>query len=76
MPDPEQQGKFTPHAATLWRRIPAAAQAKLLSGVYCRRCGHMVTITNYSGRIVEGDLLLTGICATCGGVVARLVEPS
>ena len=74
MPDPEQQGKFTPQAATLWRRIPAWAQAKLLSSVYCKRCGHMVTITNYSGEIVEGDLLLTGVCAECGGVVARLVE--
>jgi hypothetical protein len=74
MPDPEQQSKFTPHAATLWRRIPASAQAKLLTHVYCTHCGGMVTITNYSGRIVEGDLLLTGVCAECGGVVARLVE--
>ena len=74
MSEAEETGKFTPHAATLWRRVPAWAQAKLLANVYCAHCGAMVTITNYSGRIVEGDLLLTGLCARCGGVVARLIE--
>jgi hypothetical protein len=33
-----------------------------------------VTITNFSGTINRGDLLLVGKCAECHGDVARVIE--
>ena len=34
----------------------------------------MTTITNFTGRVERGDLVLKGTCSTCGGDVARLIE--
>ena len=31
-------------------------------------------MVKYSGQVKQGDLLLTGICATCGEKMARLLE--
>jgi hypothetical protein len=64
---------FTPLAAKLWAVIPSDSRKKLLCNVYCRRCG-MTTITNFSGAVMSGDLLLVGKCAECHGDVARLIE--
>lgn len=48
---------------------------RLLSNVWCDRCSHETTITNFiSGTIKGGDLLLVGKCAECHGEVARVVE--
>jgi hypothetical protein len=33
-------------------------------------------MVKYSGEVKQGDLLLTGICTTCGEQVARLLETS
>jgi hypothetical protein len=64
---------FTPPAAKLWAAIPSDSRKKLLSNVYCSKCG-MTTITNFSGVVRSGDLLLVGKCAECHGDVARLIE--
>ena len=66
--------KFTPAAAKLWETIPAASRKMLLSNVWCRKCGHAVTIANFSGTVQGGDLLLVGSCSECFSEVARLVE--
>ena len=66
--------KFTPPAAKLWEAIPASVRKTLLSNVWCGKCGHAITITNFSGSIKGGDLLLVGSCSECFGEVARLVE--
>lgn len=34
----------------------------------------MTTITNFSGAVRSGDLLLVGKCAECHGDVARLID--
>jgi hypothetical protein len=34
----------------------------------------VTTITAYQGAVVKGDLVLTGVCSTCGGPVRRLIE--
>ena len=31
-------------------------------------------MVDFSGREVQGDLVLSGACATCGGKVTRLIE--
>jgi endogenous inhibitor of DNA gyrase (YacG/DUF329 family) len=46
----------------------------VLDNVWCPACRKATTMTQYSGQVKEGDLLLTGRCATCGQKVARLLE--
>jgi len=67
---------FTAPAAKLWEAIPADARMKLLANVWCGKCRHEVTITNFTGAVKGRDLLLVGKCAVCHGDVARLIESS
>ncbi len=66
--------KFTTPATKLWLAIPADIRTQLLSDVWCGKCRHEVTITNFSGAVRAGDLLLVGKCSECQGDVARVVE--
>lgn len=66
--------KFTAPAAKLWAAIPSDGKKLLLSNVWCGNCRHAVTITNFSGTVKAGDLLLVGTCAECHGDVARVIE--
>ena len=70
----ESLPQFTAPAAKLWENIPADIRKRLLSNVWCGSCRHDVTITNFSGTVKTGDLLLVGKCAVCRGDVARLIE--
>ena len=70
----ESPTTFTPKAAEIWANIPADAKKRLLANVWCSRCRHSVTITNVTGAIKAGDLLLVGLCSECRGDVARVVE--
>jgi hypothetical protein len=65
---------FTTPAAKLWAAIPPDKRKLLLSNVWCGTCRRDVTITNFSGTVKAGDLLLVGKCAECQGDVARLIE--
>jgi hypothetical protein len=53
---------FTKPASKLWTAIPADTRKLLLSNVWCGKCRHEVTITNFSGAVKGGDLLLVGKC--------------
>lgn len=68
--------KFTAPAAKLWVTIPSHTKKLLLSNVWCGKCRHEVTITNFSGAVKAGDLLLVGLCSECRGDVARVIETS
>lgn len=70
----ESLPKFTGPAAELWAAMPSDSKRLLLSNVWCGKCGHAVTITNFSGAVKAGDLLLVGLCAECHGDVARVIE--
>ena len=48
----------------------------MLSNVWCGQCRHETTITNFTGTLKGGDLLLVGQCAECQGNVARVIEGS
>lgn len=67
---------FTPQARQRWDSFPADFRQRILSNVWCSQCRHEVTITNFSGTIKHGDLLLVGKCAECHNDVARLIEGS
>lgn len=66
--------KFTAPAAKLWAAIPNDIKKLLLSNVWCGKCRREVTITNFSGAVKAGDLLLVGKCAECHDDVARIIE--
>lgn len=66
--------KLTRHAAKLWAKVPAHAKKLLLSNVWCVQCRHEVTITDFAGTVVGGDLVLQGSCSECRGDVARVME--
>lgn len=66
--------KFTGLAAERWATIPSELKKLLLSNVWCGNCRQEKTITNFSGSIKKGDLLLEGLCSECNGDVARLIE--
>ena len=66
--------KFTATAAKLWATIPSHSKKLLLSNVWCGKCRHEVTISNFSGAVKAGDLLLVGLCSECRGDVARVIE--
>ena len=68
--------KFTAPAAKLWKRLPEQARKLYLSNVWCGKCRPEVTITNFSGTVKAGDLLLVGLCSECHGDVARVIEMS
>ena len=70
--DPEST--FTPQAAKLWSDIPADIRRLLLSNVWCGNCRHEVNITNYTGTVKSGHVLLVGLCAECRGDVARYMD--
>jgi len=66
--------KFTGPAAKLWATVPAHAKKLLLSNVWCVHCHHEVTITDFTGTVAGGDLVLQGSCSECRGDVARVIE--
>ena len=65
---------FTTPAAKLWAAIPTETRKLLISNVWCGKCRREVTITNFSGAVKAGDLLLVGVCSECRSDVARVVE--
>lgn len=67
---------FTAPAAKLWARVPTDSKKQLLSNVWCGKCRREVTITNFSGAVKAGDLLLVGLCSECRSDVARVIEMS
>jgi hypothetical protein len=65
---------FTKPARQSWDSIPADIRQRLLSNVWCGQCRHETSITNFTGTLKGGDLLLVGQCAECQGDVARVIE--
>jgi len=65
---------FTGPAQKRWLAIAPETRKRLLSNVWCSACRHEVTITNFTGVVRSGDLLLVGKCAECHGDVARVIE--
>jgi Zn finger protein HypA/HybF involved in hydrogenase expression len=72
----ESLPNFTRPARQRWESIPAQIRQRLLANVWCMHCRHEVTITNFTGTIKNGNLLLMGKCAECHGDVARVIEGS
>ncbi|MBI3481223.1 MAG: hypothetical protein HY016_12860 [Nitrosomonadales bacterium] len=72
----ESTPKFTAPAAKLWATLPGDTRKQLLSNVWCGKCRHEVTISNFSGAVKAGNLLLVGVCSECRNDVAKVIEMS
>jgi len=66
--------KFTAPAAKRREAISADTRKMLLANVWCGQRRHEITITNFSGAVKAGDLLLVGKYSECKGDVAGLIE--
>lgn len=67
---------FSPPARYLRESISASIRQRLLANVWCGQFRNEVTITNFTGTLRGGNLLLVGRCAECHGDVARVIEGS
>ena len=67
---------FTKPARQRWESIPVDIRQRLLPNVRCGQCRHETTITNFSGTIKGGDLLLVGQCAERRSDVSWVIEGS
>src|SRR6266436_3824775 len=65
---------FTPAAHILWNVIPSHFQEQVLHNVWCPHCGDMTTMTDFTGEVHGRSLVLRGMCVSCGGKVARVLE--
>lgn len=65
---------FTQPAARIWDAIPPEAQTALITNAWCSKCRHEVSISDYSGSIKSGCVVLLGTCSECGGAAYRVVE--
>ena len=59
--------EFSFKAELLWSMIPPDAQKGILEAVWCGQCRSAVAITDYFGTETNGNLILEGRCARCGG---------
>jgi hypothetical protein len=67
---------FSLKAEMLWQTVPPQTREAILREVWCGQCRTGVSIINYVGKEVGGDVILEGQCGVCGGRVARHVETS
>ena len=65
---------LTPQAKRIWESLDFRKRVMVLNGVHCANCPRAVAMQLQHGKVEKGDLILTGRCLECGGVVARLVE--
>ena len=66
---------FPPSGMRLWESVPEEARDRILSNVWCGKCGDVTRIEDFTGIPDErNDLILRGFCARCGHVVVRLLE--
>ncbi len=71
----ETYPNFTDQAVQRWQSIPSDIRRFLITHVRCSSCRKEVTITNFSGVVRLGKLLLVGQCAECRSHIAREIEP-
>ena len=66
--------KFTQPAARIWHAISPDDQQTLVSKAWCSKCRQEVGITDFSGSIKRGNIVLVGTCSACGASASRYVE--
>jgi len=65
------KGSFTSKAEKLWRSIEEDGRVQLLNTVWCSHCSETSSMSDFSGKIESGLLVLRGKCVKCNGDVVR-----
>jgi hypothetical protein len=68
--------EFTPEARELWGQVSKDLVFEILRHHWCTHCQTEREMTLESVEKLQGDLLLIGICRTCGGEMRRVFELS
>ena len=66
--------QMSPDAQSLWEALGPAARLRVLNNAYCAACGGERAMALTGGRVERGELVLDGLCTTCGSEVGRLIE--
>ncbi len=61
------------NAEKKWRSLPKEFQKRILSNVFCFKCGE-TTIVDYSVKDDNLGIILEGKCQQCDSNVARFIE--
>lgn len=67
---------LTREAKRRWDQVPETVRKEILDNVWCSECRAGVSIQLREGEMVGRSLVLNGTCKTCGGEVARVIEPA
>ncbi|MGM0568998.1 MAG: plasmid pRiA4b ORF-3 family protein [Elusimicrobiota bacterium] len=57
-----------------WKDLEPDFKKKILSRVYCAKCGKAVTMVDYTVTLKKGMETLRGKCADCSNTVVRVLE--
>lgn len=66
--------EFTPEAKEKWDKLPKEPIFEILKNHYCLHCSEEREMQLTAVETIQCDLLLTGICKTCGGEMKRVIE--
>jgi hypothetical protein len=61
-------------AQQFWNKISNQTKQKILANVWCTRCCVGVAMIGIAGTVEDESLVLRGHCASCGHLVARVLE--
>lgn len=67
---------LTRDAKRRWDQLAEAVRKEILDCVWCSECRTGKPMQVREGKMVGMSLVLQGTCKTCGGEVARVIEPT
>ena len=66
---------LSPQARKIWDALSPPRRVRLLNQVWCVKCMKSTSMGKVTGKVEKGRLTLSGVCTSCGGVVATSVDP-
>lgn len=66
---------LTPAALQRWERMDIALRELMFARIWCGQCAGSHGIRDSKGHLhPSGAIMLSGVCPSCGGKVARVIE--
>jgi rRNA maturation protein Nop10 len=66
---------LSPQARRIWDELAPQRRLRVLNQVWCVKCMKSTSMGKVTGKVEKGRLTLSGVCTSCGGVVATSVDP-
>jgi hypothetical protein len=67
--------QWTPEARKRWEQVPEWARKEILNDHWCPHCRTGRVMKVYEGKMHGRTLIIKGVCRTCEGEMARVIEP-